>query len=137
MRKAVHSVYLRTGYVMVKPEPGRRVRRIAEHVLIVEKVLGHKLRKTARVHHVDGVRDNNENRNLVACDSQRYHLLLHRRAKALRECGHVDWLHCHVCKQWDDPANDMYVRERYNGIWSAHRVCRARYEADRRQRKAA
>lgn len=98
------------------------------HVLVVERALGHPLPVGAVVHHVNGVRDDNRNENLVACQDQSYHKLLHRRAEALRECGHADWRRCALCHTWDSVEN-LRRKSRYD---VAHRVClnakgRARY----------
>lgn len=75
-----------------------------QHVVIAEKVLGKKLPKGAQVHHVDCVPSNNENKNLVICQDQTYHRLLHRRTRALEECGNPNFLRCSYCRCYDDPS---------------------------------
>jgi hypothetical protein len=77
------------------------------------------------VHHADGDRSNNSPGNLVVCQDNAYHQLLHKRMRARETCGHADWLKCFVCKEYDDPAN-------LNGRGD-HRECRARYEYERRR----
>jgi hypothetical protein len=58
--------------------------RVYEHVLLAEKALGKPLPAKAVVHHMNGKpADNHTYFNLVICPNQDYHLLLHRRAKAL------------------------------------------------------
>lgn len=47
-----------------------------EHQLIAEQVLGRKLKRGERTHHINGDRTDNRNRNLLIC-SQGYHRRLH------------------------------------------------------------
>lgn len=75
------------------------------HVLVAESALGKALPPGARVHHVDANTSNDANNNLVICESHSYHLLLHRRLRALRACGHADWRKCVLCKQYDAPGD--------------------------------
>ena len=75
-----------------------------EHVLIAEKVLGHPLFFRAVVHHVDENRSNNAHANLVICQDNKYHLMLHKRLRALRGCGHADWQRCSPCREWKHPS---------------------------------
>jgi hypothetical protein len=74
------------------------------HISIAEKALGKKLPKGVEVHHVDEIKGNNANDNLVICPNRNYHQLLHKRTRALNACGHADWLRCHVCKEYSPPA---------------------------------
>lgn len=79
--------------------------RVFEHRLIVEKVLGRLLPKKIVVHHIDSNPGNNKNNNLVICENMDYHRCLHRRAKALKASGHVDWAKCRFCHKWDKIGN--------------------------------
>lgn len=61
-----------------------------EHVLIAEAVLGKALPPQARVHHHDNNPSNNAHTNLVICESQSYHMLMHARTRILRAGGDPD-----------------------------------------------
>ncbi len=87
---------------------------------IAEKVLGKPLKTYQVVHHVDGDKDNIEHSNLIICENVGYHMTLHRRTRAYKECGHANWLWCTYCQDYDDPEN-MYVNK--NGL-GYHRECR-------------
>lgn len=113
--------------------------RRGEHVLVAEKALGRKLPEGVEVHHVDEVKLNNEPSNLVICPDRAYHMLLHRRTRALDACGHADWLKCPYCKQYDAPEN-MRIKERANRPGSMtwyHVLCHRAYAKMNAERKAA
>lgn len=124
---------------MARPrQPGRRAyyRRIngvkkADHRHIVERILGHKLRRTAIVHHVDGDASNNAPNNLVVCDSQAYHMLLHKRQRALEHCGNANWEPCAFCHEYDAPEN--MVPRRCRWLHYAHRKCQNAYARELRR----
>ena len=103
-----------------------------EHILIIEKALGRKIPKGARTHHVDGDGLNNKNQNLVLCDSDAYHQLLHKRQRALSSCGHANWRFCSYCLKYDDPK-DMFIHPTVSA--AHHRDCHNKYFRNRRNVK--
>lgn len=75
-------------------------RSVQEHVLIAERALGRKLPAGAKVHHADGNRLNNSPSNLVICQSQSYHSLLHARMRVRAAGGDPNTqLICGSCKE--------------------------------------
>ena len=73
---------------------------IKRAILIVEEALGKKLPLGSIVHHVDEVKQNDSNENLVVCPSLPYHRLIHARTLAYDACGHADWVQCYICNEW-------------------------------------
>lgn len=110
--------------------------RVYEHVLVVEAALGHYLPDRAIVHHVDLNGLNNANSNLVACEDQSYHMLLHIRLRALDACGNPNWRKCIYCKRYDDPANLRIAPKNDSGM-PYHSCCHADYERERLHRSRA
>jgi hypothetical protein len=76
----------------------------------------------AVVHHVDGNCSNNDNINLVICNDRSYHNLLHKRIRAFKMCGKVNWLTCCRCLKYDDPKNLLIY-----GKQAVHRECNTKY----------
>lgn len=114
-----------SGYVMVRLGGSRRK---TEHILVAERAMGKSLPKGAQVHHVNGVRSDNRNANLVVCQDQAYHALLHVRTAALAACGHASWRKCTHCKQYDAPQRLSILSS--GAVY--HKACRARAAAERR-----
>jgi len=83
-------------------------KRSSLHIQKAEIVLGRKLKKLEIAHHFDGDKLNNANANLIICENQAYHLLLHQRKRAHIVCGNANWRKCVICKQYDDPRN-LYI----------------------------
>lgn len=75
------------------------------HRFIAENVLGKSLPKKSVVHHLDGNKINNKNSNIVICQDENYHRLLHRRLRAYLACGNANWLRCRYCKKYDKSEN--------------------------------
>ena len=78
--------YVGAGYVMVRakghPSATKLGGYVQEHRLIAEKVLGRYLKPTELVHHINGNIKDNRHCNLVICQDQAYHKLLHKRIRA-------------------------------------------------------
>ena len=98
---------------------------VPRYYLIVEKVIGKPLPKNAVIHHVDENQANDINSNLVACENDGYHRLLHQRKRAYSICGNVNWRKCSICKQYDDPEN-LYIRTyKPRGGCIYHKKCKS------------
>lgn len=80
------------GYMRVwcPDHPNARNNYVLEHVLIAEKALGHWLPEEACVHHVNEIKSDNQNFNLVICQDHAYHMALHQRQRVLRAGGNPD-----------------------------------------------
>lgn len=57
------------------------------HVVVAERALGRGLPLGAQVHHVDENKRNNAHANLVICQDQAYHSLLHVRTRIVKAGG--------------------------------------------------
>jgi len=124
------------GYVLIWQPSHTRANThgyVPEHILVAEKVLGKPLPKGVVIHHVDGNRSNNLPFNLVICQDDGYHHLLHWRERALKACGHANWRKCCYCHKYDDRANLKICNN--NGKADArayHVVCARTYCQKRR-----
>lgn len=71
---------IKTGYMTVyKPEHHRanNIRRVFEHILIMEEILGRKIKKGEPIHHIDLDRLNNDPKNLYLFSSHSEHQKSH------------------------------------------------------------
>jgi len=114
------------GYVWIKnhnhPNSDKKGY-VSEHYLVAEKALEKALPKKSCIHHVDEIRDHNDGHNLVICQDRGYHNLLHSRMKALKNCGHVNWVRCQICHKYDHPQN-LYIYPRRNQGY--HKECKSK-----------
>ena len=123
----------RDGYVRVM-SAGREM---LEHVLIAEDAIGRPLPARAEVHHVNGIRSDNDRTNLVVCEDRTYHYLLHVRQAALDACGHADWRKCGYCHRHDDPARMVKHSKGRRMPQVCHKECRSEYGRARRHARRA
>lgn len=93
-----------------------------EHVVVAEKALGRPLPKGVVIHHANEVKGDNRGENLVLCQDEAYHQLLHRRTRAFDECGHADWRQCNFCKGWSPPTEITVVPTNSS---AHHKACRS------------
>ncbi len=75
------GVHINKGYIENRTENGDYKR---EHRAIAERALGKPIDARHPIHHHDENKQNNANSNLVICEDDRYHFLLHQRAEVLR-----------------------------------------------------
>lgn len=58
---------------------------VLEHVLVWEQITGEPLPKGWHIHHLNGIKDDNNPRNLVALPSKKHYLVLQAKAKRIQE----------------------------------------------------
>lgn len=113
-----------TGYILALNHDHPRANKkgyVRETILIAEKALGKFLPELAEIHHINGIRNDNRPENLVICQDQSYHKLLHLRERAIKVCGYVNWRKCCNCFKWDNPEKMIYYLSSYQ---FAHRNCK-------------
>lgn len=128
--------YVHRGYVMLKSPSHPRADRcgyVPEHVLIAERAVGHFLPSSSPVHHANLNPGDNRNGNLVVCENQGYHRLLHHRT-AIVSAGGLPRLHriCGGCRKVKLHSEFSRLAHGFLGLDSRCRACHAE-----RRRKAA
>lgn len=112
---------------------------MSEHVLIAETILGKLLPKGAVIHHVNQNKADNRPANLVICENDQYHRLLHVRTRIVKRGGKPS-MHkvCPVCdtlrQHHEFPVNR---RNLYNLNWECRSCATARANAWRNNQKTA
>lgn len=101
-----------------------------DHVRVVEGVLGKAIPPGAKVHHVNRNRSDNRPSNLVLCQDDAHHRLIHNRMSAVENGYPPHFRKCPYCKTYDDPVN-LYV----NGTMNRHVACIKAYDKARYERK--
>jgi hypothetical protein len=127
------------GYAMIRmPEHPRAHQNhyVKEHIVIAERALGKPLPPNAVVHHFNEIKWDNAYGNLVICQDEAYHRLLHARQRALHACGNPNFRKCPYCKTWDNP-NDMKSDKKRKGHQDTfyHLRCRTEYNKQWRHRR--
>lgn len=130
------------GYVHVKAplHPRAQSGYVPEHIMVAEQALGKPLPPAAPVHHVDLNRANNANNNLVICQDQAYHNLLHKRLRVVLAGGdpNTDKLctKCHACL--DLESSFSKDRSSTDGFTNVCRSCCSKIQKGyREERKKA
>ncbi len=102
---------------------------VMEHIVIAEAALGKPLPLSVEIHHVDGNKRNNANRNLVICQDREYHLLLHVRARIVRAGGDPNTQRlCSGCKALKPfAAFNKAKADKAYGLQGQCRECQSRY----------
>jgi hypothetical protein len=118
------------GYVYVEafdhPRADSRGR-MYEHIIMIEAAIGRLLPQKACVHHVNEIKNDNRNDNLVVCENQAYHLLLHARTRAYYATGNAHSIKCAYCRKWMLPDNPERRSFSKVGLgW--HYSCRSNYD---------
>jgi hypothetical protein len=117
------------------------------HRKVAEDALGKSLPKKAQIHHRhkhDGTYESgrryNLPSNLIICEDQGYHMLIHAREEAYRATGDPNKRKCKMCHKYDRLEN-MVVRHDNRKITYisayAHKACRAEYERNRRNNQSS
>ena len=103
-----------TKKIVIKNHPhSYKYGQVYIHRVMAEKVIGKFLDPKHPIHHHH---DDAHNTTLVICENNFYHQLLHKRTKALKECGHANYIKCVYCKQYDDPKYLIIGKNIYHGF---------------------
>lgn len=116
----------KNGYAVVKQPDHPRASSIGYilgHILVAEKAMRKLLPLTAVVHHVNEIKSDNRNSNLVICQDNAYHRLLHQRTRALRACDNAAWRKCPYCKTYDDPTRMTFHSSKVGNGYFYHSTC--------------
>ena len=113
------------GYLHVLSENHHRANYngyVREHIVSAEKALGKPLPDGVVVHHANGDKTKTKG-NLIICQDNTYHKLLHRRMRTFKACGYTDWVKCRECKKYDDPnIMTVHTRKKYSTVY-IHKKC--------------
>lgn len=123
------------GYVSVlMPDHPRATRGyVLEHLLVAERALGHALPERAVVHHVNDVRHENGDDNLVICEDQAYHMLIHARRRIVRLGGDPRREKvCGTCSALKSRAAFHAAPSQPDGLYARCRECHAAAARDYR-----
>ena len=82
-------------------------------------IIGKKIPKKAQLHHFKG-----KSGPFVICEDQKYHYLLHLRARAIEAVGDPHKRMYQFCKEWDDVDN-LYIYKNKN---VRHKECHNNYK---------
>lgn len=102
-----------------------------EHRLIAERAVGHALPSTVQIHHVNGDGRDNAHSNLVICENQSYHRLLHWRQHIVDAGGNPDTERiCPRCSKIKVLSEFRVNRQAPNGYNAYCHPCQHKYDVD-------
>jgi hypothetical protein len=110
---------------------------VRESILVAEQAIEIEMPTDAVVHHWDRDPQNNKPSNLLICQDQAYHRIIHRRMLAMEACGHPEWLKCIFCGIYSPPAELVILQRRgrvYSERWY-HQTCNTAYCRNYRNRE--
>ncbi len=107
------------------------------HITVAEQALGRRLPSGAQVHHVNGVKTDNRNSNLVICQDNAYHRLLHW-LDSIRKRGGRPFLDafCSDCKSVKQ-MSEFHTRKTPSGGRMPISTCKQCVHAQAARRRAA
>jgi len=103
---------------------------VFDHILIAEKALGKPILRIHHIHHFPKAPSG----QLIICQNQAYHSLLHRRYRSLMACGNPDFRKCPFCKKYDDIKN-LYMINKKTHPSFMHLTCWHIYTKKKRKKK--
>ena len=111
--------------------------RIFEHRAVAEKCLGRRIDTRHPIHHMNEDTIDNRPENLVVCESNAYHRLLHRRLRVLRAGGNpkTDKI-CTRCKQVKHGDDFGSLWSNYDGLDRRCKNCVRIHNQRRRKHNA-
>ena len=135
-RKVKHA----DGYIIFKDPAHPNARPsdgyVLEHIAVAVKALGKPLPPGAMVHHHNEIKSDNRNCNLVICEGNGYHQLIHARMRILAAGGdpNTDKI-CQTCRQVQSKSNYHRTRSCPDGLNRNCKTCMAEWYRARVARK--
>lgn len=101
---------------------------IFTHIKIAEEALGRRLEYKNVVHHVDEDKTNNCNFNLVICEDEKYHRLLHARQRVLKGGGDPNTQKfCTTCKNLKNKLDFYRQASKFDHLQGSCIKCKQYY----------
>lgn len=124
-----------SGYRLIRRPGHHRASQgncVYEHILVAEKALGFPLEEPHCVHHFNRIRDDNANRNLVICEDDDYHHILHVRHRVVDRGGdpNTDKI-CFDCQGLKKSSEFHSDKTRFDGLEAKCKACKKAYDAIR------
>lgn len=122
--RAVMGSHRYVGIWMPDHPRATRGGHVLEHIVIAERALGKPLPPGVLVHHVNEIKQDNRNQNLVVCQDNAYHKLIHARMRIIKAGGNPDLDKiCCRCKKCLPRANFAKCARETDGLHDTCRTC--------------